>query len=47
MARINDTEVDSKAPYLHLFWVVNFALHTLELRKKIYRLINEKTGGQE
>lgn len=47
MTRINDTEGDSKAPYLHLFWVVNFALHTLELRKKNYRLKNEKTGGQE
>lgn len=47
MTRINDTEIDSKAPYLHLFWVVNFALHTLELREKIYRLKNEKTGDQE
>lgn len=44
---INETEVDSKAPYLHLFWVVNFELHTLELRKIIYCHKNAKKGGQD
>lgn len=46
MTRINDTEVDSKAPYLHLFWVVNFALHTLRLRKKIIVLKTRKQGAR-